>query len=46
MVYDELRFEDQYGAPEEDSIQVDFDQLVEPKKEEPKETVRSWEWKI
>ena len=46
VVYDELRFEDQYGAPEEDSIQVDFDQLVEPKKEEPKETVRSWEWKI
>ena len=46
VVYDELRFEDEYGAPEEDPIPVDFEQLTDSKQEEPKETVRSWEWKL
>jgi archaellum biogenesis ATPase FlaH len=46
VVYDELRFEEAYGEPEEEEITVDFEQLTEEPKSQQEEgpTTVEWNW--
>jgi vacuolar-type H+-ATPase catalytic subunit A/Vma1 len=46
VVYDELRFEEAYGEPEEEGTTVDFEQLTEEPKAQQEEgpTTVEWNW--